>query len=274
MKKWALRFLISALILFLPVLNQAMTNRQPGARSAALSMATVALPGNESLFHNQAGIAFLEKHSLFMACESGFLLKELSLMAIGAILPTRGGTFGGSFYRMGSPLYSENKAGIAYSKKLGRNLAAAIQFDYLSERLPENRESFQAFTFEGGFLCTLSDRVTAGFHLFNPVMAGMATSEGKLPLPWSIRAGTSWFLNPALLLCTEIAKNENEPVTLKTGFEYSPVPEVAIRAGAGGGPLVFSLGAGFSFRSLRFDVAFNLHQTLGLTPTAGISWTP
>ncbi len=100
MKKWALRFLISALILYLPAINLAMTNRLPGARSAALSKATVALSGNESLFHNQAGIAFSESHSLFIAVESGYMLKELSLMAIGAVLPIHGGTFGGSFYRI------------------------------------------------------------------------------------------------------------------------------------------------------------------------------
>lgn len=274
MKKWALRFLISALILYIPVIDQAMTNRLPGARSLALSGSTVALTGHESLFHNQAGIAFLERHSLFIACESAFMLKEFSLMAAGGVLPTAWGTFGVSFYRMGSSLYSENKAGIAYAKKLGSRLAASIQFDYLTEKLPENRQAFRTVTFEAGVLCHLSPKVATGFHIFNPVGAHPEISGSTIPLPWSIRAGSVWNLNPALLLCAEVAKNEDGPVHFKTGIEYSPVREIVIRAGAGGDPLAFTLGAGFLFRDFRFDVAFSHHHALGLSPAAGITWMP
>ncbi len=171
-------------------------------------------------------------------------------------------------------LYSENKAGIAYAKKLGKYLAAGIQFDYFSEKLPENLESFQTFTFEGGILCCISQKVSAGFHLFNPVMARPELSGSTIALPWGIRAGSAWLPDPTLLICTEIARNENEPFRLKAGIEYSPVPEVTIRAGAGGGPLAFTLGAGFHFRGVRFDVAFGHHHALGFTPTAGITWNP
>ncbi len=274
MKKWALRFLISALIEFLPVISPAIVNRQPGARSAALSSATVALPGIESVFHNPAGITSLKHTSVTLYYESLFLLKEFPLMACGVIIPTNSGSFGFGFQRLGNTIYQEGKAKIAYSKTLGDHIYAGIGFDYLYEKMPENRDLSSAFTVEGGVMGCISEQLMAGVFIFNPVQAKMNFPGGKTEIPPGGEAGFAWFPHSTLVLCGELEKVRNQPARVRTGVEYTPDEAISFRCGVYGAPLTFSMGSGFQFRRFRFDIAFSYHDALGLTPRAGISWIP
>ena len=272
MKKWALRFLISALIEFLPVISPAIVNRQPGARSAALSSATVALPGIESVFHNPAGITSLKHTSVTLYYESLFLLKEFPLMACGVIIPTNSGSFGFGFQRLGNTIYQEGKAKIAYSKTLGDHIFAGIGFDYLYEKMPENRDLSSAFTVEGGVMGCISEQLMAGVFIFNPVQAKMNSREAKRKFPG--RKPVLPGFHSTLVLCGELEKVRNQPARVRTGVEYTPDEAISFRCGVYGAPLTFSMGSGFQFRRFRFDIAFSYHDALGLTPRAGISWIP
>jgi len=274
MKKWALHFLISAVLDFLPFATMSTDLRPAGARSLALSWSTVALPGVESVFQNPAGTTGVERISFTLFYESPFLVKEFSAMAAGVILPTPSGNFGGSYWQLGNSLYRENKITLSYAKKLGMGKSAAIRFDYLSERMPENRELSTAVTVEGGVIASISEQWQAGFHVFNPVAARLNTPGGKEVIPWSGEAGIAWSPDPGLLLCGEVEKTRSRPVSLRIGAEYSPHRELAFRAGVCGVPLRFTLGAGFRFNPFWFDIAFSYHGALGFTPSAGITRTP
>ncbi len=274
MKKWALRFLISAVIELLPFVTTATGYRPAGARSSAMAYSTVALPGVESVFLNPAGISFPERFSFSLFYDTPFLVKEFSIMAAGVVLPTPTGSFGASFLQMGNGVYHENNTGLTYAKKLGDRLSAAIRFDYLSERMPESREPSTAFTVEGGILTTISERLRAGFYMFNPVAARLNTPGGKEVIPWSGEAGIAWSLHPTLLLCGEVEKTQNRPLSLRTGAEYSPGRDIAFRAGVSGSPILFTMGAGFRFSQIWFNIAFSYHGALGFTPSAGITRMP
>jgi len=273
MKKWALHFLISAWALSIPVVNQAVTHRIPGARSAALSQATVAYPGAELLFGNPAAAAFEKRVSALVSYDSPFLVRELSLLAAGVVLPLKPGTFGLAYSQSGVASWCERKAALSYSMSLGRALAAGIQFDLIAQSLPENRDPCLMATIEGGMVATLSPRLHAGFHLFNPVRA-------RLPTPWghekpltTLRGGTCWHLTPELLLCTETEKHSDTPLRVKTGLEILIPGYAALRCGVASAPLTFSLGAGFLFRKTTFDIAFGYHGLLGFSPSAAFTWT-
>jgi hypothetical protein len=234
----------------------------------------VALPGVESVFLNPAGISLPERFSFSLFYDNPFLVKEFSIMAAGVVLPTPTGSFGVSFLQMGNAVYHENKTGLSYAKKLGDHLSAGIRFDYLSERMPESREPSTAFTVEGGMITALSERLRAGVYIFNPVAARLHTPGGKAVIPWSGEAGIVWSLHPTLLLCGEVEKTQHRPLSLRTGAEYSPSPEIAFRAGVSGAPLLFTMGAGFRFSQIWFHIAFSYHSALGFTPSAGITRMP
>ena len=274
MKKWALHFLIFMFFIFEPVGAKAFENHLPGARSAAMAGATVALPGSEALFQNPSSLSYEEKLSFILSYESRFLMKELSLMAAGIILPTRSGTFGGSYIRFGTGVYQENRIGLVYAKKLGKLISAAVGFDYLSVTLPENSRPFSALTVESGLTAGIPGKYTGALYVFNPVMAKLKLPGGKVPVPWSVRVGNTWFINNWLLLCSELDFTPKKPAGLHTGLEFNPSPEISVRAGISGCPFQITAGAGFKMGNVVFDIAFSHHGYLGFSPTAGIRFTP
>lgn len=235
----------------------------------ALSNATVALPGNESLFHNQAGIGFENRISLGVAYESRFAMKEYALMSIGAIVPFKHAVIGAGFYRFGNHLYNENKIGLTLARNFGDKLSMALQFDYFSETIPENREALTAVTVEFGVIYRPNEKITGGFHIFNPVKSALSSPAGKIEIPYIARLGGVWHINRELLIAGEIEKQKSADLKLKAGAEYS-MKNVSFRLGISGGPPAPSGGAGFHFGKFRFDIAFAYYQNLGFSPSAGL----
>ncbi len=274
MGEWNARILFFILAAALYEEAAATDNRVPGARSGALSGAVAALPGAGSLFDNQAGLVYSEGVAFQLQYESLFGAATLPLVAAGAVVPTRYGTFGASLYQFGTAGYRELKTGLAYSKRLGKKLSASLQFDYFSLLFPENRKTAGAITFEAGVLAGTPGGRYWALHVFNPAKAGKERHPGKPELPWSVRCGHAWFPSSLVLVCLEAEKCGGHPVLIKTGVEFSPHRDFSLRAGVSGFPLKFSAGAGFRSGILLFDLAFRYHGNLGFTPSAGIVITP
>ena len=102
---------------------------QCGARSLALSNASVVFMDPWSIFNNQASLAFLNNISLGIAVKNYFNLTELNEGALTFCLPLqKQGTFGLSvYYFNNSTIYSQQKFGLAYAIKLTDKLSSGIQ---------------------------------------------------------------------------------------------------------------------------------------------------
>jgi hypothetical protein len=274
MKKWALHFLIFMMPVMFAWTSPAFENRLPGARSAALAHASVALSGSEALFHNPALLIPDEKLLFTFSYESRFLLKELSLMAAGVAFSPAGGTFGATLIQFGTGIYRENKLGLIYAKKLSHHISASVGFDYLAERLPENSKPFSALTVETGLAVHYNEKMTIGINAFNPVMTKLELPGGKVSIPWEIRAGNSWNVTNWLLFCSELNFIGGYKTQIHTGLEFNPCREVSVRLGVSGSPLQISTGAGFKVGRIVFDIAFTQNGNLGFTPVAGIVFIP
>ncbi len=241
-----------------------------GARSAGLAHSIVALEGLEGLFHNQAGVGFEKQLSVLLMYESRFMLKELALMSAGLVIPARIVNFGISFQQFGTGVYKFSKVGLALTRTFGENVSAAVQFSYFSEKIPEIREPMTAFTVETGCLVKLSEKVTAGIHLFNPVKSSVETPGGVIHMPFRFRVGEVWYISPQLLWSCEVEKESSVPWLIKSGMEFSPARRVSLRAGVTGRPFQPAAGAGFRFGHFDFDIGFSYHGSLGFAPAAGI----
>jgi len=252
----------------------ALDNLHPGARAGSLSGSFAALPGIESLFHNQAGLSYLDRTSCYLTCENRFLLKELSLMAAGIAFPSSRGTFSTSFYRFGSDVYNTCKTGAAFARKFGKSVSGGFQFDLISEKYPENRFPFFAWVAEFGIMAGNPQKFLAGFHFYNPMMARMKTGWGVEPLPRCMRAGYSWIPGVGVILCGEVEKTNRSKPLYKTGIEFTPHPVLSFRAGVCSRPLKFTGGIGFRQGKVTFDLGFSYHGNLGYSPLAGITITP
>lgn len=267
MKK-KLSFLIFSIFAF--VISYSAENYKSGARALALSNAFVSVSDPWNTFHNQAGLARLENFSAGVFYESRFFVDELSHTAGTIVAPIKGGTFGFSFSQFGKGTYKEHKVGLAFSKKLTKKLNAAIQLDYLSARFPENDRANGFATFEAGVVYAATDDLFFGAHVFNPISNGFDTPEGVQKMPAVFRVGGHYQFPKMVLVTFETEKNLENPFIIKSGIEFSPIKNLALRFGVSGKPVNYSAGIGYVTGKISTDIGFSYHGNLGLTPSVSI----
>lgn len=253
-----------------PVL--ASDNYPIGGRSIALSNAFVSLSDTWSTFHNQAGLSTLRSFSAGVFYESRFLVDELSLSATSVVIPSELGTFGFSFSQFGKGTFKEHKIGLAYSRRLSKKLNAALQIDYFLQRFPENENATGFPTFEIGVTHKTTQELTLGFHVFNPINNGFETLYRKQKLPAIYRLGGHYQFSDLSLLTIEVQKNTDHPVLVKTGLEFCPLQNLALRFGISGRPIQYTAGLGYRFGKITTDIAFSYHGNLGFSPSVSIQY--
>lgn len=264
------RILVLVAVTVVAINSNAVENRTAGGRSTGLANASVALTGAEALFQNQASLGFEKNLAAIIAYESRFLMKEYAHMSLGVVIPSTIGSFGASFWQFGNNIYRENKVGLAYARTFGDNISGALQFNYFSETIPENRDPNTSFTVEAGMFFRISEKVSGGIHVFNPLMTKLNTPGGKQQLSWIIRVGEVWHLSKQILWSVEVEKHQNYPWIIKTGLEYQPHPSLFFRAGVIGSSFQPTGGAGFHFGKFIFDIGFSYHGNLGFAPTTSL----
>jgi hypothetical protein len=253
-------------------IGTALENQRAGARSVALAEASVTFSDVWSTFHNQAGLASLEKISGAVFYSSKFGLKELSQMAGSVVLPTKTGVFGLGYSQFGTGGFKETKLGLAFAKKLNDRFSAGIQVDYLSMLFPENKRAKGFATFEAGLLYKVSEKLNFGAHIFNPVHGGLESLNGKIRMPVSFRTGASYRFSEILMICLELEKNSGNNLVLKTGTEFLLLQNLTIRFGFYGKPFAYTAGIGYRFGKISTDIGFSYFGNLGITPSVSIAF--
>ncbi|MDX8341425.1 hypothetical protein SLH46_19660 [Draconibacterium sp. IB214405] len=247
-------------------------NYTGGARSTALSNAFVSISDTWSTFHNQATLAQFNHFSAGIYYESKYGIDEFALAASSVVLPTSAGTFGLSFYQFGKGTFKEHKIGFAYAKQLSERLNAAVQFDYQTQHLPENADVFSFVTFELGATYQLTEQIKLGAHIYNPLKNGFNYPEEKIKLPAIFRLGAHYAFDEHVLVSFETQKESDHDVVVKSGLEFMPVQNLALRFGISGRPVQYTAGLGYSFKNVRTDIAFSYHGNLGFTPSVSIQY--
>ena len=249
----------------------AIENHPAGARASSLSNAMVSVSDVWSTFHNQATLGGLTGFSGGFFYESRFLVEELSLSAGTLVFPVKAGTFGFSFSQFGKGEYKEFKTGLAFAKPLTKKLNAAVQLDYFSARFPEN-DATGFITFETGISFEVTDEITLGAHLFNPVKAGIETAEGMQKMPSVLRFGGHYQFPDYVLISLEAEKNFDFPFRIKSGIEFAPGKNLALRFGVSGKPVNYTAGLGYKVGKISTDIGFGYHGNLGISPSISIQF--
>ena len=269
MKK--LLFIICLLLIEIPKLYS-IENYPAGARSLALSNSFISISDVWGTFHNQAGLAGFENITSGVFYESKFLVDELSFIAGSMVLPVNAGTLGISFFQFGKGTFKENKFGLAFAKQISEKFSIGIQLDYLMQTFPENERSKGFATFEGGIICSPIENLFLGAHVFNPILGGIESPFGKQKMPAIFRAGGHYNFDNSVLITFETEKNTENPVLFKSGIEFSPVENLALRFGVSGKPVKYTAGMGYNVGKLITDIGFSYHGNLGVTPSVSIQF--
>lgn len=242
-----------------------------GGRAAAMGGSSVASQGLWALQNNPAGMANLDKISLGLYYENRWMLPETAYKCGAFALPTKFGTLGLSFNQFGSSKYNENKIGLAYAKDFGRYLQIGLQLDYLLLKIGNDYGKFNAVTFELGIQSHITDKLTLGTYIFNPVNFSFEQTLNHEKLPIVMRFGLAYQFTKDFIGQCEIEKDtEREGVSLRGGLEYEAVKNLYIRAGVQTNPGILSFGLGYGIRFAQINVAAQLHNELGASIQIGM----
>ena len=242
-----------------------------GGRAAAMGGSSVASQGLWALQNNPAGMANLEKISFGLYYENRWMLPETAYKSGAFALPTKFGCLGLSFTQFGSSKYNENKIGLAYAKDFGRYLQIGLQLDYLLLKIGNDYGTFNAVTFELGLQSHVTDKLTLGTYIFNPINFSFKQTLNHEKIPIVFRFGLAYQFTKDFLGQCEIEKNtEREGVSLRGGLEYEAFKRFYIRAGVQTNPSILSFGLGYSISFARIDVAGQLHNELGASVQVGL----
>lgn len=260
------------LLLLLSNFSQGIDNLPAGGRSMALSHASVSISDTWAGFHNQAGLSGISRLSAGFYFESKFGIDELSMAAGSVVVPAGRGSFGISLYQFGKGAFRENKVGLAYAHQLSEKWSAGLQLDYFAQRFPENEHAANLVTFEGGILFRPSEKLHLGSHVFNPAKSGFDLPSGRQEIPITFRTGGKYSFDKSVLVVFEVEKENDYPTIIKSGIEFLPAENLAIRIGASGKPVKYTGGFGYSTGRFTADFAFGYHGNLGYSPSLSVQF--
>jgi hypothetical protein len=247
-------------VLFINIDILSAQNFPNGARQAGLSNASVTLTDVWASQTNQAGLAKLKSISIGAYYGRLFNISELSVRTLALALPAFRGTAGLSYTNFGFSAFNQSKIGLSYALPLGNIFQAAIQVDYFQLQFESPYEKQHIFTGEIGLLSQPTDKLSLGFHLFNPKFS--KKEDFQTEMSTVLKFGGSYKFGDFLLLCAETEKEFTGKPQFKTGLEYNYRNYVFLRAGISNKPENYSFGLGTKYKKMNFDIAFCKHPTL------------
>ena len=260
-----MRFFLTLLICGAAFFGKAQTVHQPIANTyTGLGAYSRSHTTAFSFTNNQAAITSAKHLSFGAYGEQRFMLKNLGLYQLAAIIPTSSGNFGLKGGYFGGPEYNEAQVGLAYGRDLGSKMSIGAQFNYNSFSVPGYGNA-SSINFEAGLMFHVTEQLHAGFHTYNPLGSKLIKNEEeKLPAIYAI--GVGYEPSEALLLSAEIKKTENLPVDVNAGIQYIIDKKVVANAGISSASSAYYFGLGLLLKDFRVDAVATVHPQLGITP--------
>ena len=242
-----------------------------GGRQAAMGLSGVALVDSWSVNNNQAAMAFFDQSAAGVYFENRYLIKEMGYQSGAATLKTRYGMLGANVGYSGDANFNTMKAGLAYARKIGSRFSVGVQLDYISTALGEEYGKKSNVTFEAGVMVRMTEELTFGAHLFNPVHVKIA-EYGNERIPTILNAGFAYTFSKKLILTAEAYKNSEYPLEIRTGAEYKIGQIAYVRAGVSSNPFRYTFGFGLEMKSFTLDLSSSVHETLGYSPQVSLQY--
>ena len=239
------------------------------SRNQGIGGATVALNDLNSIWSNQAGLAYIDNAAATVFVQQLYGTSELRSIGIAAMYPTSSGTFGLSLNYLGIPEYQDQQIALTYSRLLLDRLSIGAQILLQNLSIEEYGDN-TTFAFELGLLAELIPKVHLGVHISNPIRSALLEDE-DLPTTYSL--GFAYRPSRKTLITGEVEKDIEYPVRVKMGVEYFFIEQFALRTGISTQPTNIHFGLGYlPSQQLSVDIAFSQHLTLGFTPGIGVSY--
>jgi hypothetical protein len=257
-------------LIFILFQTEVIAQISPGPRSLSMGSAGVVLKDVWSLQHNSAGIAEIRSPIFAVGYERHFSDQDLSTQKAVLAIPFKQHVFGLSIHRYGLNEYSEQTAGIAYSRNFSGTLALSIVLKYHQLSIHKYGAS-RALSVDAGMQYRINDRLWIGTHISNPSNSRFQDLLGST-IPLSLSFGVSFEFSEKVLIISDIHKVLNATIDTKLGLEYSLIKWFALRGGMSASPFKQYAGFGLHYQRFALDVAISSHPNLGYSPNLAFSY--
>ena len=258
-------FLLFVFIFFSEISKAGNDNYPVGARQAGMSNAAVMSSDIWSLWHNQAGLAYLKNTTVGMYYDNRFLVPEYGYKAFGLGVPTKRGVLGFGFSYFGYSQYNEKKVSLAYAKSFTEKFSVGLQLDYLNTFINQDYGSAGTVVIEFGILSQPIKNLFVAAHVYNPTRSSIAIYQDER-IPTIFRFGLGYKMGDKSFIAVELEKEIDFAPRFKAGIEYKLIDNFFLRTGISLKPLSNSFGIGYKLKSFILDIAFTTNRELGITP--------
>jgi len=266
------QFLFLVFLFLLPLALSAQVFMRPFEQAAAMGMggATIAVPGLATGLANEAQLGLGERLGVWAGTALPYGVEGWNTAHFQGIAGI--GKYGGAglgIEHAATDIYREQRFRMSY----GRRLTEAFYFGGSADILRASAQEYGAVTqatFGLSLLARALPDVWLGARIQNPLQQKI----GDDLVPTVLRIGASWKPSEILLMTFETEKDLERKAMVKAGLEYRPAPVLVIRAGMRSNQLTrLGFGAGLRLKNnLAIDLATEWHPSLGLTPSAMVSW--
>ncbi len=254
-----------AVVLLIPaVAFAAPDNNGRGTKAIAFANAFVAVADNPwAVSYNAAGLAQLRsvQASAFYVPQQ-FGLPELRTTAMSASYYVKPGTVGVMIEQFGFDLYHTTDLSVGYGFFLGPTVAVGVSAN--AQRISIERYGAATnATVDVGLLGWPTPDLALGFSVKNVTAATLGNRRERLPQ--YVLFGASYSPLKDFLIVSEIEKEAQFPLVIKTGIEQVIQGFLSLRFGIANNPDKFSGGIAVRYAGVEFGYAGYSHPDLGWT---------
>jgi hypothetical protein len=220
----------------------------------------------QNVWFNQAGLASLLHPQAVVFATLPFGTPDLTHLGMAATFPFGGGGGGFSMQRLGNGNYHIQQIGMAYGRKLYESLYVGARWTILQTRLPGSEKPL-GIGADIGLVSKIGSRLQFGIHVAHILSAGKSH-------PVVVHVGMGYKSSEKVFLAIEVEKDVDFPPDLRVGMAYRPSESLFLRFGSAVNPAKANFGVGYLLpRDLSLDFAVEMHATLGLIPSIGITYS-
>ena len=218
------------------------------------------------MFRNMAGMSASDNIQLVLGYQMPFNQPELQSLTFGLLVPLKP-ALGISYYRTGTKELHHQQVGISTSLSFqGVNMGMRLRYWQVSII---GIKPIHAVSVDGGIQVQLTKHLSTGVLISNLTHSSLANTE-ILPLAWF--TGLNYKASPELSVMMEFGQTLGSSWQYRMGVEYVLKKRFFTRTGYSISSRRGYFGLGFKLTRLQVDYALDIHQRLGITHQAGLSY--
>ncbi len=248
-------------------------------RGCGMGGVAVALQDAGSAWGNVAASAFMDKATVQLAAHNPYLLRELSTVQLGVVVPRTAfaasgsnGTFSLLLFRNGSEAFGTQSLAAAYALRLSPRMALGTALRY--QRAGSNDSRYEAsryLSLAAGFQWKVSETCLIGLAINDSYPVAFAEAAVAASSRLCLNIGIAYRPLPELLTTFEVEQRADNKTKVMCGAEYRLLDSLSLRAGFGTRPTSYAFGIGYRKAWWGVDIAVQRHLVLGLSPQLALT---